>query len=125
MAKKNTAVSDEEIIAALMQSGTVRVAAAKTGVTARTIYDRMGDDSFKAAYSSAKTDIVRQAVFSINSKLSAAIDAVSDIMTDENTNPAVRLQAAQTIINNAAKFATRLNEDESRTANFANPFNLF
>lgn len=114
MAKKNTAVSDEEIIAALLESGTVREAAEKTGLTARTVYERMGDKDFQAAYSSAKADIVREAVFSISRKLSAAIDAVAEIMTDENTNPAVRLQAAQTIINNAGKFATRLSADEYR-----------
>ena len=125
MAKKNTAVSDEEIIAALLESGTVREAAAKTGLTARTVYERMGDRDFKAAYNSAKADIVRQAVFSINGKLAAAIDAVADIMNDKNTNAAVRLQAAQTIINNAGKFADRLTKDESLTAKYTkDPFDL-
>ena len=125
MAKKNTAVSDEEIIAALLESGTVRAAAAKTGLTARTVYERMGDRDFKAAYNSAKADIVRQAVFSINGKLAAAIDAVADIMNDKNTNAAVRLQAAQTIINNASKFAERLTADERRTSEYTkDPFSF-
>jgi hypothetical protein len=119
---KTKAVSDEEIIAALLDSGTVKEAAAKTGLTARTIYDRMSKDEFQAAYSSAKADIVRQAVFSINGKLSAAIDAVADIMNDTSINAAVRLQAAQTILNNAGKFSDRLNADESRTAKYTNPF---
>ena len=125
MAKKNTAVSDEEIIAALLESGTVREAAAKTGLTARTVYERMGDRDFKAAYNSAKADIVRQAVFSINGKLAAAIDAVADIMNDKNTNAAARLQAAQTIINNASKFAERLTADERRTSEYTkDPFSF-
>lgn len=125
MAKKNTAVSDEEIIAALLESGTVREAAAKTGLTTRSVYERMGDRDFKAAYNSAKADIVRQAVFSINGKLAAAIDAVADIMNDKNTNAAVRLQAAQTIINNASKFAERLTADERRTSEYTkDPFSF-
>jgi len=45
--------------------------------------------------------------------LAAAIDAVADIMTDKEVNPATRLQAAQTIINNAGKFAERLTKDET------------
>lgn len=124
-AKKTTAVSDEEIIAALIASGTVKEAAAKTGVTPRTVYERMTDLEFRAAYNSAKADIVRQAVFSINGKLAAAIDAVAEIMTDKGVNAAVRLQAAQTIINNAGKFAERLTKDEQCTADcLKSPFDF-
>lgn len=125
MAKKTTAVSNEEIIAALLESGTVKEAATKTGLTARTVYERMGDRDFRAAYNSAKADIVRQAVFSINGKLAAAIEAVADIMNDQSTNPAIRLQAAQTIINNAGKFAERLTVDERRTIEYTkDPFDM-
>lgn len=116
-AKKTTAVSNEEIIAALIASGTVKEAAAKTGVTPRTIYDRMNDREFRAEYMEAKNDIIRKAVFTINEKLSAAIDAVAEIMTDKDNNPAVRLQAAQTILNNAGKFAERLTHDEYQSRN--------
>ena len=116
MAKKNnTAVSDEEIIAALLESGTIREAAQKTGLTDRTIRERMCSRELKSAYKGAKTDIIRKAVLSINGKLSTAIDAVADIMNDKATNAAVRLQAAQTIINNAAKFTERLTAEEQDT----------
>lgn len=112
MPKQNSKVSDETIIAALIQSGTVKAAAEAAGVSTRTIYDRMQTREFVALYEAAKNDLIRQAVFSINGKLSAAIDEVSDIMTDKAVNPATRLQAAQTIINNAAKFAERLTGSE-------------
>lgn len=113
MAKSNTkAVSNEEIIAALLQHGTVKEAAAAAGTTPRTVYDRMKDREFRADYMEAKNDIIRKAVFTINEKLSAAIEAVADIMTDEKNNPAIRLQAAQTILNNAGKFSERLTKDE-------------
>ena len=117
--KSNTkAVSNEEIIAALLQHGTVREAAEAAGTTPRTIYDRMNNDyEFRGQYAEAKSSLVRKAVFSINEKLADAIEAVSDIMNDPDTNAAVRLQAAQTIINNAAKFAERLNKDESHARN--------
>lgn len=116
--KKTRAVSDEEIIAALLTSGTVKEAAEKTGITPRTIYERMGEREFCAAYNGAKSDLVRQAVFSINGKLSAAIEAVAEIMTDKEVNAAVRLQAAQTILNNAGKFAERLQKDEQTAADY-------
>lgn len=118
MAKTNTkAISNEEIIAALLQHGTIKDAAAAAGTTPRTIYDRMNDRDFRAEYMEAKNDIIRKAVFTINEKLSAAIDAVAEIMTDKDNNPAVRLQAAQTILNNAGKFAERLTHDEYQSRN--------
>jgi lambda repressor-like predicted transcriptional regulator len=113
MAKNIKEVSDEEIIAALVQNGTVKDAAAVAGISPRTIYDRMKNPAFRGDYMAAKTDIIRAAVFSINGKLSEAVDAVAEIMNDKAVNPAVRLQAAQTIINNAAKFASRLSGEES------------
>lgn len=112
MAKNVKAISDEEIIAALIQNGTIRAAAGAAGIAERTIYDRMKDKEFRSEYMAAKTDIIRAAVFTINSKLSAAVEIVSEIMQDANTNNAVRLQAAQVIINNAAKFAQRLQNEE-------------
>lgn len=112
MASNTKATSNEEIIAALLQHGTVKEAAAAAGTTPRTIYDRMQEREFVAEYEAAKTDIIRQAVFSINSKLSEAVDAVAEIMNNPDVNPATRLQAAQTILNNAGKFAERLTQDE-------------
>ena len=113
MAKtKQTAVTDEEIIAALIASGTITEAAAKVGISARTIYDRMATKDFKALYHGAKTDIIRAAVLKINKTLTDAIETVSEIMTDKEVNPATRLQAAQTIIGNAAKFSERLQREE-------------
>lgn len=116
MANKK-AVSDEEVISAILQHGTLKEAAAAVGLTPRAIYDRMEQRAFRSLYMTAKDDIIRGAVFSINRKLSEAIDTVAEIMKDTNTNPAIRLQAAQTILNNAGKFAERLTKDEysSRT----------
>ncbi len=100
MAKK--AISNEEIIAALLQHGTVTEAAEAAGTTPGTIYDRMKGRKFREDYKKAKEDIIRKAVDNITAKISEAIDAVADIVNDANINPAVRLQIAQTIINNAA-----------------------
>lgn len=116
MATRNkSAVSDEEIIAALIASGTITTAAESLSISPRTVYDRMSKTEFQTAYSSAKADILRSAVFAINGKVTEAIETVSAIMADENTNPAIRLQAAQTILNAAGKFADRLQQQETRT----------
>lgn len=113
--KNETAISNEKIIAALMQHGTIKEAARTAGTTPRAIYDRMKDKDFRAEYLEAKNEIIRAALISLNANLSDAIKAVADIMRDPNTNPAVRLQAAQTIINNAGKFADRLTTGETNS----------
>jgi hypothetical protein len=109
---KQTAITDEEIIAALLASTTIAETASKVGLSQRPLYDRMSTKGFKALYIGAKTDIVRGAVFKINSKLTEAIETTAEIMTDKEINPAIRLQAAQTIIANAAKFSERLQFEE-------------
>lgn len=110
---KTKTISDEAIIAALLDHGTIRAAAEAVGLSERTIYDRMSDGEFQALYRAAKSDLVRAALLRINKHLERAIDTVAGIMEDEDNNAAVRLQAAQTIINNAGKFAQRLQTNET------------
>ena len=110
--KNQTAISDEELIAALLNSSSLKQAAEAAGIGQRTLYERMSDKDFQAAYNAAKSDIVRQAVFNINRKLTEAIETVGEIMTNKEVNASIRLQAAQVIINNAGKFADRLQADE-------------
>lgn len=110
--KKN--ISNQAMINALIQFGTVREAAENLGCKARTIYNRMNNDpEFIEDFNAAKKDITRKAVASFNNKISLAIDEIFSIMTDKNVNAAIRLQAAQTILNNAGKFADRLEKADT------------
>lgn len=111
MSKK---VNDEKIVTALLNAGTIKGAAAAVNMSERAIYDRMKTGDFQELYKNARADMIRAAVVKINSHLQAAIDTAAEIMSDPENNPAVRLQAAQTIINTAAKFTQRLNDDETR-----------
>ena len=113
--KNQTAVSDEQIIAALMSSGSIAQAAAQLNIAPRTLYDRMGYRTFRAAYSAAKADIVRQAVMTMNRNLSAAVETVTSIMTDDGNPAATRLQAAKLILENAARFTDRLADADRYT----------
>lgn len=106
------AITDEKIVAALVSSSTIAEAAGKVNMSIRSIYDRMAKTEFKALYEAARSDIVRTAVTKMNEKLTEAIETVSEIMNSEEANPAVRLQAAQTIITNVVKFSERLKHEE-------------
>ena len=110
---KEAAVSDEQIITALLNSGTLKAAAAAAGLPERTLHDRMSSGEFQALYKAAKADLVRTAVFDLSKRMTEAINTVAEIMEDEDVNAAVRLQAAQTILNNAAKLMQQLQTDES------------
>lgn len=112
MAREKKA-TDEQIIAALLSTGTIQAAAAAVGLSPRTVYTRMQAGDFQALYKAAKADLIRAAVFNINNQVQAAINTVIEVMQDGNNNPAIRLQAAQTILNNAGKFAQRLQTDET------------
>lgn len=106
-------VSNEEIAAALVSCPTVKEAAEQLNISPRTIYNRLRDNKCRGMYEAAKADVIREAVFSLNEKLGAALDTVGEIMTDKSNNPAVRLQAAQTIINNAGKMMQHLDQREA------------
>ena len=113
--KKQTGISDEEIIAALISTGTIREAARTAGISERALYERMKSGDFQALYKSAKADTIRAAVNALNGRIQAAIDTIAEIMEARDVNPATRLQAAQTILNHAGRFADRLQEAEART----------
>ena len=108
MATNETAVSNEKIIAALMNNSTLAQAAKAAGISSRALYDRMGDKEFRAEYKAAKAALMRQATQALNDRISEAVNTIAEIMQDTTANPAIRLQAAQTILSQATKFSERL-----------------
>ena len=112
--KNDTAVSNEKIIAALMNSSTLAQAAQAAGISSRALYDRMGNADFRAEYRTAKAAIMRQATQTLNSRIAGAVDTIAEIMQDVDANPAIRLQAAQTILSQAAKFSERLDAVDTK-----------
>lgn len=125
--KNETAVSDEQIIAALISNNSIQAAAEACGISPRAIYDRMGYRDFKAIYSAARADIIRGAVLSMNSRLTEAIETIFNIMNDTGNPPATRLAAARVMLDNAAKFMDRLAVADAMAGNYNNSpysFNL-
>ena len=113
---KTIKASDEAIVAALMSNGTVKGAAAVVGLTERALYDRMSGGAFKAMYMAAKADVLREATASLNAEIAEAVKTTAEIMRDAAVNPAIRLQAASTLLSNAVKFAERLSIEEQRVS---------
>lgn len=96
--------SHEAVISALMLTGNVNKAAEKLGCQPRLIYNRLNkDEEFKQLYSQARTEQVKLAAAKLQRYTNTAIDCTLQIMLDKKTNPAVRLQAAQTVLNYSVK----------------------
>lgn len=106
------AVSNEQLIAAILSSRTLSEAASKTGVSLRTIQERMKDSDFRLAYTDAKSQVLRSAVQTTNNHFTEAVEVIAEIMNDKTNNPAVRMQAAQTIINQSVKIFDRVQAAE-------------
>ena len=108
--KKST--SDEEIISAIITHRTFREAAESLGISPRTITARMRSREFRSLYLYAKTDLLRAATFSLADHLSEAVDVISEIRNDQSANPAIRLQAAHSLLSHAGKYSAKLTADE-------------
>lgn len=100
MAKR---LSNEEIIAALIECGTVKKASSFLGCKEHTIYNRMKQPDFEALYSEAKLEIVKTATASIQGHLSEAIQTLIDIMKDPETAAQTRANCAESIIRNSLR----------------------
>lgn len=118
--------SNEIIISALMTHGTVKEAAESVGLSPRSIYERMKKREFREEYKLAKSEITRSTIKRINSNITAAIDVIANIMQNDDNNPAIRLQAAQTLLNTATRFSDRLQKEEeiAEQEESKNPFNF-
>lgn len=108
--KKNT---DEQIIAGLLTHGTIRAAADSIGMSERAIYNRMKNTEFQALYRAAKSNLIRVTALSISNHTQEAIDTIVEVMRDKENSPAVRMQAAQSILNNSAKYMKYLQDNET------------
>lgn len=114
MAKaKGSAVSNEEIIAALLSCPTRKAAAEAVGIGERTIYDRMQEKDFKEQYKTARAEILRGTVVALTRHMGEAVETIADIMKDQTAAPATRLQAAQAILTTGGRYIERLQQADS------------
>lgn len=94
---------DQIILNALLAYPTIKQASEATQIPESTIYLRLRDDEFKKQYNQAKDEILHSTTTFLQSKLQAATAVITDIMSDGDTAPQVRLNASRAIFDYCLK----------------------
>lgn len=105
-------------LAALIESPTLEAAANSSGISTVTMWRHLNDETFSAAYRSARREIVSHAVVQLQRACGEAVQTLRDVATDGSAQPGARVSAAKAILDTAIKavelddFATRIEKLE-------------
>lgn len=95
--------NDEKILCALIARKTVAEAAAAAGVSERTIYSRLADDSFREEYERRQRSTLDQACKALQKALTDAVDVLTEIMNNTENTPQSRTTAARSVLEYGVK----------------------
>jgi len=90
-------------IATLLVAKDVQSAAKDAGVGERTLHTWLGDPNFRAALKEAEAQAIELSVRMLAGAAQNAIGVIVSIMRDEYTRDALRLRAAQTVLDQMVK----------------------
>jgi hypothetical protein len=105
----------EDAIAALLTQRNIEEAARAAGIGVRTLLRWQKLPEFQNAYRQARREAVGQAVARIQQGTSAAATTLLKVMIDPSTPASVRVRAADSIFNHAAK-AIEIEDIEARVS---------
>ena len=119
MATKN----NEQILAALVATGSVRAAAKAACVSETTIRTRLNDPNFRAEYEKAKSEILTEACDALAARLTHAVDVLVEVLDNTENAATVRVSAAESLLRHGLRYIEmgnillRLDALEQRTNN--------
>jgi transposase-like protein len=105
----------DEAIAALLTQRNIEEAARSIGIAPNTLLRWLKEPEFDAAYREAKRAAIGQSIARLQQGTSAAATTLLKIMIDSSAPASVRVRAADSIFNHAAK-AIEIEEIEARLA---------
>ena len=91
----------EKVLAALIETSSVREAAKVSGISEATIYNYLRDSEFKDGYRNARRQTVESAIAKMQNAASEAVDRLKELQHCEN--PAVASRCAQIIYESSVK----------------------
>lgn len=89
---------------ALLTHPTKSAAAAAAGIDEKTLRKYLADPEFQAAYKSAFSNLVDEATKQAQMALSPALNALREIVEDEEENAGSRISAARTLLEYGLRF---------------------
>lgn len=97
--------TDERIIQAIANNGSIRAASRELKCSPATIYSRMKQDGFKEKVDAVRDAALHEASAQLSGNLTDAVKVLVDIMRDEQTAPQTRANAAQMVLSYGLRFA--------------------
>lgn len=97
-------LTDEAIVCAIIDAGSVTNAAKKLGVSRRTISGRIRSPDCQKLLSDALRDSVTETASILGTRMTAASAIAFNLMACEEVSPQVRLNAANAILSHGVKF---------------------
>ena len=109
----------EKALAALLSSDTQAEAAAKIGISDRTMRGYLADPEFNAEYQRRNRRLVSDATRQIQASYQVAINALREIVESKLSSEAGRISAARALLEYGMKF-TEVNEVMTQLENIEN-----
>lgn len=103
MQEQQLTAKQEKAIPALLSEVTFAAAAAKLGITERTLYTWLNEPAFKEAYRVACRASVQQVIAQLQNASNNALSVLLEIMNDKKEKASIRLTAAKTLLENGIK----------------------
>lgn len=94
----------ERALQALLTHKTKQAAAKAAGITSRTLTSYFRDEEFLCAYKAAAADAMQDATKKLQENLTAAIDRLGKIVSDDTEPSQNSIAAAKTILDYSLKF---------------------
>lgn len=100
-------ITNEQIIAELLNSVSIREAAKKLGLQEKTVYSRMKQPDFQKMYAEARAEIITHATARLQNYANSAVNCLALIMEDKENAPQVRVNAADAILRFCLKYSEK------------------
>ena len=106
---KTERINDQQILAALIASGSIRAAAKNAGVAESTIRNRLNDPGFREMYDKAKGEILTEACDALSARLTLAVDGLSSILEDAESPATAKISAADSVLRHGLRYIEAAN----------------
>lgn len=113
---KNLTTRQRKAITALLTSANVAQAAKKAGVSERSIYRYLAEESFKQALLDAESEAIYQATRRLVGLQGLAIETLEEVLRDKAEKSSVRLKAATNVLDYLLKLRELRNVEERLAA---------